>query len=145
MIHTMFYLISPRPDLIEVAKGAPDTVLAEYLSSPKLWTARLADKGPITGGEMECLIKGLYLLDLCGMPEVANFVGALGEGEIRVSSDYFDRFWLICRVPEDNSVAEAITNFRGDSRLQEFTRTIGDGALSFVNAAIAEQQGNRAT
>ena len=132
MIHDVYYMISPKSELLSSLVGLRDEV-SGVLTSSNLWTGQLPDRGGLTPVDTENLVKALFLLNISDMPEVLAAVnGASGDG-FHVSTDFFDRFWNLNRIHEDGNIKESIDSSSNDPRFQEFVRSSGDNIQYFVN------------
>lgn len=137
MIHDIYYMISPKPELLSSLEVLRDEI-SDILSSSKLWTGQLPDRGALTPVDTENLVKALFLLDIADMPEVLTAVSEASGGSFRVSTDFFDRLWSINRIHEDGNIKESIINYSDDPRFQEFAGSCGGNIQNFVNSAFSK-------
>lgn len=137
MIHDIYYIISPKSELLsslEVLRGE----ISDILSSSKLWTGQLPDRGALTPLDTENLVKALFLLDISDMPEVLAAISEASSERFQASTDFFDKFWNISRIHEDGNIKEAINNYGDDPRFHEFVRSSGGNIENFMNGTYSK-------
>jgi hypothetical protein len=136
MIHDVFYIISPKPELLR-SFGAVRKEVSDVLSLQNLWTGQLADKGIMTFTDAENLTKALFLLSITDMPEVSAAVGAASGGDIEISPEFFDRLWSIERLHEDGNIRGSTIDFADDPRFQKFAKSSGRAIQHFVEEIVS--------
>lgn len=135
MIHDVYYMISPKSELLSSIGGSCDE-MSSILSSSKLWTGQLPDRGALTPVDTENLVKALFLLDIADMPRVLAAVSAASGGNFHLSTDFFDRLWSINRIYEDGNIRESIIKYSDDPRFHEFSGSCGSNIQKFLNSAF---------
>jgi hypothetical protein len=105
---TVYYLISPRRELLEraLAQGASD--FAEFIL-PIIWTAEESGRGNVCDNELDLLVKILYSGGICNLISVMP-EGAPIFGEASPTADYFDSLWVLQRVPFDMTADMALSD-----------------------------------
>jgi hypothetical protein len=96
MVHDMFYLIEPRPELAAQLQGRTDPDFAEILTEPVLIRNREGGRSFWTTDDHAIKVKLLFLTRLREYSPLASDEDAMRILESpRISVGLFDKWWVI--------------------------------------------------
>lgn len=113
MTYHAFYLIDPRPELIDHLRKQTDADLACILTEPVLIRNREADRSDWTAEEHTLAVKLLFLARLRGyLPLRSDEDARRLLGSDRIDVELFDRWWLIQRLVLEEDTDQMVTFLR---------------------------------
>lgn len=101
-----YFLIHPRETLTSQFSQL-DEDSKEIVGGRKLWSGNFQDKNILFPYDIEPLIKLLFVSELEEFSGLSEFFETIDDGLI-VSVDFFDKYWTLERVHEDNDIQNAI-------------------------------------
>jgi hypothetical protein len=108
VLHTGYFLITPRPELVSRIERAGGSELSD-LAEARLWTAVEYDKGSLSQTDTELLVKFMFVDTVVRENEsIAGYEVVFPE--LSLSEKAFDSNWQLTRIGLIDTVAEAVTD-----------------------------------
>lgn len=106
MRHTVYFLISSKPELVLRLQASANGNLSDLLQ-PIMWSGSEFDKTSLQHADLDLLVK-IFFLDTLHRERGSDIEFSKVFPDFHVSANYFDSLWNIQRVQLDMSIEVAI-------------------------------------